>query len=121
MSVPFEPTAFPSGPHFRVMYELRLTNFAATPVSITRIDALDANATFEKPIATFEPEQLRAMLLPLGGKTLSSSKERLVIADGRSAIAYVFKGGVLYDDRAADNWDHHRTRMPRIRRDCAVC
>jgi peptidase M23-like protein len=89
MRVPFEPTAFPSGPHFYVLYELHLTNFGTTPLSVSRIDVLDADAGAAQPIATFEAEQLEAMLQPLGGKTLSARKERLVIADGQSAIAFM--------------------------------
>src|SRR5260370_292801 len=89
MRVPFEPTAFPSGPHFYVMYELHLTNFGTTPLSLSRIDVLDADAGAAQPIATFEADQLKAMLQPLGGKTLSDPKERLIIADGQSAIAFM--------------------------------
>jgi len=89
MRVPFEPTAFPSGPHFYVMYELHLTNFGTTPLSLNRIEVLDADAGAAQPIATFEAGQLEAMLQPLGGKTLSDPKERLVIADGQSAIAFM--------------------------------
>src|SRR5438132_14226533 len=70
MRVPFEPTAFPSGRHFYVMYELHLTNFGKTPLSLTRIDVLDADAGAAQPIATFDAEQLEVMLQPLGGKTL---------------------------------------------------
>ena len=89
MRVPFEPTAFPSGPHFYVMYELHLTNFGPTPLSLSRIEVLDADAGAGQPIATFEAEQLEVMLQPLGGKTLSAPKERLVISDGQSAIAFM--------------------------------
>ncbi|MBZ5516467.1 MAG: hypothetical protein LAN62_16775 [Acidobacteriia bacterium] len=87
--VPFEPTAFPSGAHFYVVYELHLTNFGPTPFSLSRIEVLDADAGAARPIATFEAEQLEAMLQPLGGKTLSDPKERLVVADGQSAIAFM--------------------------------
>jgi len=89
MGVPFEPTAFPSGPHFYVMYELHLTNFGPTTLSLNRIEVLDADAGTAQPIATFEAEQLETMLQPLGGKKLSAPKERLVIADGQSAIAFM--------------------------------
>src|SRR5438034_16490 len=89
MRVPFEPTAFPSGSHIYVMYELHLTNFGKTPLSLSRIEVLDADARAAQPIATFEAEQLEAMLQPLGGKTLSAPKERLVIANGQSAIAFM--------------------------------
>ncbi len=87
--MPFEPTAFRSGPHFYVMYELHLTNFATTPLSLSRIEVLDADAGAAQPIATFEAEQLEAMLQSLGGKTLSDPKERVVIADGQSAIVFM--------------------------------
>src|SRR5260370_9787267 len=57
MRVPFEPTAFPSGPHFYVMYELHLTNFGTTPLSLSRIEGLDPDGSAQ-PIATFEASQL---------------------------------------------------------------
>jgi len=106
MRVPFEPTAFPSGPHFYVMYELHLTNFGTTPLSLNRIEVLDADTGAAQPIATFEAEQLEAMLQPLGGKTPSDRKERLVIADGQSAIAFM---SVAFDrsSRIPDRLLHH--------------
>src|SRR5215831_17034802 len=55
MRVPFEPTAFPSGQHIYVMYELHLTNYGA-PLSLSRIELFDADAASE-PIASFEAEQ----------------------------------------------------------------
>ena len=102
MRVPFEPTAFPSGPHVYLMYELHLTNFMPMPVSLSRIDVLDADAGPAQPIATFEVAQLETMLQPLGGKTLSDPKDRLVIADGQSAIAFMsvaFDRGSRIPDR----------------------
>jgi len=89
MRVPFEPTAFPSGPHVYLMYELHLTNFMPMPISLSRIDVLDADAGTAQPIATFEAAQLETMLQPLGGRALSDPKDRLVIADGQSAIAFM--------------------------------
>ncbi|WP_169747190.1 M23 family metallopeptidase [Edaphobacter aggregans] len=90
MRVPFEPTAFPSGPHIYVMYELHLTNFGTSPVSLNRIDVLDADAgAAAQPIATFEVPQLETMLQPLGGKTLSDPTGRLLINDGQSSIAFM--------------------------------
>lgn len=88
MRVPFEPTAFPNGQYFYVMYELYLTNFGAVPLSLSRIDVLDADAENAQPIATFGSEQLESMLRPLG-KTPSDRKERLVIAGGQGAIVFV--------------------------------
>jgi hypothetical protein len=89
MRVPFDPTAFPSGPHVYLMYELHLTNFMPMPISLSRIEVLDADAGTSKPIATFETAQLETMLQPLGGKALSDPKDRLVIADGQSTIAFM--------------------------------
>jgi hypothetical protein len=89
MRVPFEPTAFPSGPHVYLMYELHLTNFMPMPVSLSRIDVIDADARNSQPIATFEAVQLETMLQLLGGRALSDPKDRLVIADGQSAIAFM--------------------------------
>lgn len=87
--VPFEPTAFPSGPHVYLMYELHLTNFMPIPVSLGRIEVLDADSGTSKPIATFETAQLETVLQPLGGKPLSDPKAKLVIADGQTAIAFM--------------------------------
>ena len=89
MQVPFEPTAFPSGPYVYLMYELHLTNFMPMPISLSRIEVLDADAGTSNPIAAFETAQLETMLQPLGGKAVSDSKDRLVIADGQSAIAFM--------------------------------
>ncbi len=89
MHVPFEPTAFPSGPHVYLMYELHLTNFMPMPISLSRIEVLDADAGNAQPLATFEAGQLETMLQPLGGKALSDPKDRLVIGDGQSAIVFM--------------------------------
>ena len=88
MRVPFEPTAFPSGQHVYVMYELHLTNYGAAPLSLSRIELLDPDAAAQ-PIASFETEQLETMVQPLGGKTPPDPKQRLLIAGGQSAIAFI--------------------------------
>src|SRR5437879_6327731 len=54
MRVPFEPTAFPSGPHFYVMYELHLTNLGTTPLSLNRIELLDADPGAVQSVVTYE-------------------------------------------------------------------
>ena len=89
LRVPFDPTAFPSGPHFYVMYELHLTNFGPTPLPLSQIDVLDADRGAAQPIATFEAEQLKAMVQPLGGRTLSDPKEKLVIAGGQTVLVFM--------------------------------
>jgi len=102
MRVPLEPTAFPSGPHVYLMYELHMTNFMPMPISLSRIDVLEADSGTAQPIATFEAAQLETMLQPLGGRALSDPKDRLVIADGQGAIAFlsvVFDRGSHIPDR----------------------
>jgi hypothetical protein len=89
MRVPFEPTAFPSGLHVYLMYELHLTNYLPMPLSLARIEVLDADALDVQPIAGFAAEQLESMLQPLGGRNLADRKEKLVIGAGQSAIAYM--------------------------------
>jgi Peptidase family M23 len=88
--VPFDPTVFPNGSHSYLAYEIHLTNFMPAPLSLSRIEVLDADAQGGPPIAVFEAEQLEAMLKPLGGKPLSDPKERLVIGGGQSAIAFMW-------------------------------
>jgi hypothetical protein len=112
MSVPFDPTAFPSGPKVYLIYELHLTNFMPMPISLSRIEVLDSDAGTSKPIATFEAAQLETMLQPLGGKAISDPKDRLVIAGGQSAIAFMsialdqgshVPNGLFHRVRAADS------------------
>ena len=88
MRVPFEPTAFPSGGQSYLLYELHLTNFQTTPLTVSRIDVLDADAP-SHPVATFESDRLAAMLQPLGGKKISDPKEKLTIGDGQTTIVYL--------------------------------
>jgi hypothetical protein len=94
MRVPFVPTAFPSGPHVYLMYELHLTNFMPIPVSLSRLDLFDGDTGTARPVATFDVAQLETMVQPLGGKTFSDPKDRLVIGDGQSAIVFV---SVVFD------------------------
>jgi hypothetical protein len=89
MRVPFAPTAFPSERCIYLMYELHLTNFGTAPFHLSRIEILDADAATAQPIASFEPEQLETMLQPLGGKTPSEPKTKLLIADGQGAVLFL--------------------------------
>ena len=89
MRVPFEPTAFPSGPRIYVMYELHLTNFGRAPLYLSRIEVFDSDAAASKPIAVFEAEQLETMLQRLGGRAVAGTKGSLLIADGGRAIVFM--------------------------------
>jgi hypothetical protein len=59
MRVPFEPTAFPSSGHTYLAYELFLTNFSGNPLTLRRVEVLDA--------AAFAGKDLEALLQPVGG------------------------------------------------------
>jgi murein DD-endopeptidase MepM/ murein hydrolase activator NlpD len=89
MRVPFEPTAFPSGGTIHLMYELHLTNFGKSPLTLNRIDVLDATATASSPIASFDAEQLDTMLQRIGTGAAGDAKDKLQIASGGSAIVFV--------------------------------
>ena len=52
-----------------LLYELHLTNFATSPLYVTRIEVLDADAAASEPIATFQAEQLAAVFQAVGGNT----------------------------------------------------
>ena len=89
LRVPFEPTAFPSGGRFYLLYELHLANYGPFPLSLNRIEVLDADAPAAQPIASFEAESLQAVLQPLGGRQISDRTQRLALPDGHCAIAYM--------------------------------
>ena len=87
--VPFEPTAFPSGPQVYLMYELHLTNYLPMPLSLAGIEVLDPDAMDAQPIASFGAEQLESMLQPLDGKNPADHKEKLILGAGQSALVYM--------------------------------
>ena len=89
LRVPFEPTAFPSGRHAHLLYELHLANYGPFPLSLNRIDVLSADAADAPPVASFEAESLQAVLQPLGGKPISERTQRLTLSGGQSAIAFI--------------------------------
>jgi peptidase M23-like protein len=89
MRVPFEPTAFPSEGRTHLMYELHLTNFGSTPLSVRRIEVFDAGVSGAQPIATFSSEQLSTMLQAVGMKASADANGNPQIAGGGSAIVFV--------------------------------
>jgi hypothetical protein len=66
MQVPFEPTAFPSAGRVHVTYELHLRNFAPNPVTLQRVEILDADTAGATPVAVLESDALEHMLQPVG-------------------------------------------------------
>ena len=87
MRVPFEPTAFPSAGHTYLVYELYLTNFTNNPLTLSRVEVLDADAPALKPIAAFEGERLDQLLQPLGAPANAQSRQ---IVGGGSVVVFMW-------------------------------
>lgn len=88
MSVPFEPTAVPSGGRKFLVYELYLTNFSQSAIGLRSIEILDdrnANA----PVATFEGDALQSMLQPVGRNPSASSPPR-TLPPGATDIVFIW-------------------------------
>ena len=90
MRVPFEPTAFPNGARMRLLYELHLTNFTTSPLYVSRIEVLDADAAASEPIATFQAEQLADIFQAVGGNTPVGQNGSLAIPNGRTAVVFMY-------------------------------
>jgi hypothetical protein len=89
MRVPFDPTAFPNGLNSYLLYELYLTNFAQTPITLNRIEVLDAAGTGTPPIGSFDATQLEAMVQGYGAKTTAGSNEKLTLPPGQSVVVFM--------------------------------
>src|SRR6266403_2166114 len=87
MLVPFEPTAFSSGSQTYLTYELHLTNFAANPIMLRRIEVLDADKSDPTPITIFEAGPLDALLQPVGDqRSADGNSVRHQLAAGGSVV-----------------------------------
>src|SRR5215831_3281556 len=91
MSVPFEPTAFPSAGHTYLTYELQLRNFTNGSLTLRRIEVLDADNAAAAPIASFEAEQIDTLLQSIGAQMPAngSNGNRRQVDGGRSAVLFL--------------------------------
>ena len=91
MQVPFEPTAFSSGSKTYLTYELYLTNFAANPIALRRIEVLDAENSDAVPITIFEAGPLDALLQPIGDqRAADGSSTPHQLAAGGSVVVFLW-------------------------------
>jgi Peptidase family M23 len=91
MRVPFEPTAFPSDGRTYLTYELYLTNFAANPITLRRVEVFDADDSAAAPIAGFEAGQLDALVQPIGAQTSADgNSDPHQLAGGRSVVVFLW-------------------------------
>jgi len=95
MRVPFEPTTFPSAGRSYLTYELYLTNFGAAPLTLRRVEVLDADKSAAEPIAAFEAGQLNTVLQRIGDQIVGDqipaaddSSRRQVVA-GATVVVYL--------------------------------
>lgn len=72
LRVPFEPTAFTGAGRAVLMYELDLTNFSDKEIDLRRIEVLDADETGDKPLATFDGEQIDPLLQNAGPRQVNA-------------------------------------------------
>ena len=89
MRVPFEPTAFPSAGHIYLMYELHFTNFEMNPVSLRRIEVLDADTKAARPIATLEASELDALLQIVGSWPSVGNTDSAELRSGQSEVLFL--------------------------------
>src|SRR5688572_6900434 len=71
LQVPFEPTVFTGAGRAVVMYELQLTNFSDKTIDLRRIEVFDADEAGGKLLATFDGEQIDALLLSAGPRQVN--------------------------------------------------
>jgi hypothetical protein len=90
MRVPFEPTAFPSDGRTYLTYELYLTNFSANPITLRRVEALDADDSAAAPIAAFEGSQLDVLVQSIGAQSADGKSDPHQVAGGRSVVVFLW-------------------------------
>jgi murein DD-endopeptidase MepM/ murein hydrolase activator NlpD len=91
MRVPFEPTAFPSAGRTHLLYELHVRNAGSAPVTLSRVEVLDAHRLKDEPIAVFEGEALNAVLRSGDEPADASARD---LPAGEEAVVFV---GVALD------------------------
>jgi hypothetical protein len=89
MRVPFEPTAFSSAGRTYLAYELYLTNFMGNPLTLNRIEVLDADVVASKPVAVFDGGQIDLLLQPVGVQASGSGGSRQ-LAGGGSLVVFMW-------------------------------
>jgi murein DD-endopeptidase MepM/ murein hydrolase activator NlpD len=96
LRVPFGPTAYPSGGRIHLMYELYMTNFSSDPIDLRGIEVFDAGVPVDKPLASFEGEQIDSLIQKVGGRPSNDAARRQVDA-GATVVVFMH---VDFDSRA---------------------
>jgi Peptidase family M23 len=90
MRVPFEPTAFPSADRTYLSYELYLTNFSPSPMTIGRVEILNSDGPGRQPIAAFEGKQLALLLQSEEASVSTPESKPQQLAAGATVIAFMW-------------------------------
>ena len=85
---PFGPAAFPSVGGAYAVYELHLTNFSGGPITLHRIEIVDAAGAGSKQVAIFEGAKLYEILQPVGAPPPKEASGQ--IAAGGTSVAYLW-------------------------------
>lgn len=86
VSVPFEPTLFPSGGLSYLVYELHLQNYTDEPLALQEIEIVDATHAPSKVIAAFAGSQLHERLLSIGSDKIDGDHP---LGGGKRAVAFI--------------------------------
>lgn len=95
ISVPFEPTLFPSGGFSYLVYELHFQNYTDEPLLLQNLEILDGSLTHSKTVATFSGSQLYERLLPIGADTIDGDHP---LEGGKRAVALIC---LAFDDASS--------------------
>jgi len=90
MRAPFDPTAFPSAGRTYLTYELYLTNFSGSPMTLRRIEVLDTGQAPTKPIAAFEGEQIDSRLQTIGARASTDDSNPRQLSAGATVIVFMW-------------------------------
>jgi Peptidase family M23 len=91
MRVPFEPTAYLSAGRNHLTYELYLTNFSSSPLTLRRVEVLDADDSVAAPIAAFEASQLDSLVQPIGAQTSADgNSDPHQLAGGATVVVFLW-------------------------------
>lgn len=86
---PFEPTAFPSGAHSYLIYELHFRNFEGEPLDLQGLEVMGESAV-ASPVATFGADELPALLFPRAhGMSAEAANESRQLVKGQGVVAYL--------------------------------
>lgn len=86
ISVPFEPTFFPSGGFNYVVYELHFQNYTDEPMTLRGLEILDASSAINKPVAAFTGFKLYERLLSIGADKIDGDHP---LEGGKRAVALI--------------------------------